>query len=142
MHIQSRAKPQKSPADLAAFVRVLSAPAVEGRLPINIEGVTGTNLELGGDFVFTVADGREDDARDWLELEDYTVTQTTDLYSEEITGNQSGQLLDVIERARESDVGRGRAIYEILIGAVTGETDKFYAQVTFKATPADPDATT
>ena len=61
MHIQARSTTVASPADIEKFLAVLADPGQTGG-PINIEGVSGSGLELGGEFVFCVEDGREADA--------------------------------------------------------------------------------
>ena len=56
MHLQIRAIPAKSPADLKAFLEVLAAA------DINIVAAGGSNLEQGGEFAFAVTHGQEDEA--------------------------------------------------------------------------------
>jgi hypothetical protein len=139
MHVQARAKPQKSPPDLVEFLKIL-APG--GPDDINIEGVTGSGIESVGHFVFTVTDGREREAHDRLTAAKYHVQWTNDLYSEMIPGaqtseeepdpNQPGVLLGIVERAKnDTSIAKGRNIDTVLIGAVTDEREQFYAQVTF-----------
>ena len=51
MHIQSRAKPSRSDADLVPFLAILADRSRPGG-EINLEGVTGSALEHGGFFCF------------------------------------------------------------------------------------------
>ena len=132
MHAQAKSQTAASPADLRQFLTVLTPPQETDK--INIEGVTGFNVEEDGWFHFTVEDGREAEAHDLLSV--YRPQWTTDLYHEEIDAgssdpNQPGVLLGIIQNATESDVAAGRAIDTVLIGACTGEQGKFYVQVTF-----------
>jgi hypothetical protein len=133
MHVQAKSAPALSPADLEAFLRVLG--------DVNIEGVTGSALEDGGEFVFAVQNGREADAHERLTGAGYKVQWTADLYHERIPPtqgsggsqdvlNQAGVLLGIIERAKQS-VGGNRAIDTILVGAFTAGTGRFYCQCTW-----------
>jgi hypothetical protein len=145
MHVQARAAPTTSPADLAAFLRVL-APNVElDRDAINIEGGGGTAVELGGKFVFVVTHGRFRDAWDRMKQDGYTCEWTEELYAESVPPdqaqagtdrqedpNQPGVLLGVVERAKASEIARGRNIDTVLIGAFTDEPGRFFIQVTFE----------
>ena len=84
MHVQAKAAPAASPADLAEFLKVLAANRDTDRDAINIEGVSGAALERGGEFVFTVTHGRAREAHDRLTAARYTVKWCWDLYSEMI----------------------------------------------------------
>jgi len=132
MHAQAKSQTAASPADLRQFLTVLTPPQETDK--INIEGVTGFNVEEDGWFHFTVEDGREAEAHDLLSV--YHPQWTTDLYHEEIDAgssdpNQPGVLLGIIERATASAEAGGRAIDTVLIGAKTGTRGTFYVQVTF-----------
>jgi hypothetical protein len=147
MHIQARAQPSRSPADLAEFLGFMSdASQTDG--PINIEGVTGSAVEHGGHLVFVVAHGREADCNRVLRDAGYRCQWTTDLYAERIPPdeaqgsaelavstddpNQPGVLEGIIQRAKGSGIAAGRPIHEVLIGAFTDEPGHFFAQVTFQ----------
>jgi hypothetical protein len=140
MHIQARALAQKSPPDLVEFLRVL-AGVDPGMKPINIEGVTGSSLEDGGHFVFAVEHEREQECHTRLANEGYRCQWTKDLYQEMIPPdaawgvepdpNQPGVLLGIVERAKGSQIAGGRPILTLLLGAVTNEPGRFFAQVTF-----------
>ena len=147
MHVQAKAAPTASPADLAAFLQVLAENRDTDRDAINVEGVTGAAIEHGGKFVFTVTEGRAREAHDRLTEADYRVEWTWDLYAERIPPeagsggdivsddedpNQPGVLLAVVRRAKESQLAAGRDIDTVLIGAVTNESGQFYVQVTFE----------
>lgn len=137
MHQQARAEPTASPPDLESFIRVLSEPtqpdpANPTRTPINIEGVTGSDVELGGQFVFAVEHGREADAQAWLEEAGYRVEFSDDIVAMELPGgNEPGKLLEVIRAASGPNLLDGKVIRDVLIGAVTGK-DQFYVQIKFK----------
>jgi len=139
MHIQARAKPQRSPANLAEFLQVLSA--------VNVEGVTGSAIEHGGHFCFTVEHGRARETHDLLTTNHYTVEWTRDIYAEKVPPdpnaapvtpadepdpNQPGVLAGIIERAKGSSLAGGRTIHEVMVGAFTGQAGKFFVQVTFQ----------
>ena len=136
MHIQARAKPARSPADVVEFLRVLA----DGD-PINVEGVTGSGIEEGGHLVFAVAHDREQDAHTRLADQGYRCQWTNEVYfeaippdaawGEEPDPNQPGVLVGIIERAKASGVAGGRPIDTLLLGAVTNEPGRFFAQVTF-----------
>jgi hypothetical protein len=145
MHVQARAAPTTSPADLAAFLRVLAPDVEQDRDNINIEGGGGSAVEVGGTFVFVVTHGRFRDAWDRLDHDGYTCEWTEDLYAESVPPeqaqggtnseqdpNQPGVLLGVVERAKASDIAGGRNIDTVLIGAVTDEPGRFFIQVTFE----------
>ena len=146
MHVQARAKPARSPADLAAFLQELAADADADRDAINVEGVGGASIEQGGNFVFAVADGREGDAHDRLDAVGYRCEWTTDVYHEEIPPaatsetvqpsdedpNRPGVLVGIIQRAKGSTIADGRNIDTVLIGAFTDRPGHFFAQVTFE----------
>ena len=145
MHVQARAAPTTSPADLEAFLRVLAPDVEQDRDNINIEGGAGTAVELGGKFVFVVTHGRFRDAWDRMHHDGYTCEWTEDLYAEEVPPdqaqdgtaseqdpNQPGVLLGVVERAKASDIAGGRNIDTVLIGALTDEPGRFFIQVTFE----------
>lgn len=140
MHLQARARTQKSPPDVVAFLKVLAGVDPEAD-PINVEGVTGSGVEEGGHLVFAVTHGRERDAHDRLKKSGYRCQWTKDLYAEMIPPdqaanqdpdpNQPGVLLGIVERARGSGIAAERPIHELMLGAFTGESGKFFAQVTF-----------
>ena len=141
MHVQAKSVPALSPADLAAFLRVLAADPDTDRTAINNEGVTGSAIENGGEFVFTVTHGRAREAHERLTEARYKVLWTTDLYAEKIPPsqgqasqsdpNQPGVLLGIIERAKESVQAGGRAIDTVLIGAFTNKPNRFFCQCTW-----------
>jgi hypothetical protein len=145
MHVQARADPSTSPADLALFLQQLAADDEAGLDAINVEGVSGAGVETGGRVVFAVTNGREGDCHDRLTSKGYHVEWTTDLYHERIPPNneaqlraaggdpnQPGVLLGIVRRAKDSEVARGRNIDTILIGAFTKKPGRFFAQVTFE----------
>lgn len=136
MHVQARSQPIASPPDLEAFIKVLSEPVTPPgeptRVPINIEGVTGGEVELGGEFAFAVEEGREEEAKAWLREAGYDPTFTEDIYAREMTGNQAGQLLAIIREATTENLSAGRVIRDVLIGEKTGEPGRFFVQIAFR----------
>ncbi len=148
MHVQARAKPAASEADLGLFLERLAANPAEGLDSINIEGVSGSGIESkdDGQFVFVVQHGREADCHDRL-TPTYGVQWTTDLYQEAIPPeneqdgppaapadpNRPGVLLEIIRHAKEGrDPARSSKVDGVLIGAFTGKKNRFFAQVTFE----------
>ena len=147
MHIQARSKPQRSPANLAEFLEVIGAPNADGDR-INVEGVTGSALEHGGHFCFTVEHGRARETHDRLTESRYTVEWTRDVYAEKVPPdsnvasplapaeepdpNQPGVLAGMIQRAKDSPLAAGRTVHEVMIGAFTGQPGTFFVQVTFQ----------
>lgn len=147
MHIQSRSVTALSPADLVAFLEVLADDVGDG--PINVEGVTGSALEKGGTFAFSLPHDRQEEGVQRLRNAGYTVDETEDLYFEPVPSaqdndandpNHPGALVTILRNARDSQIAAGRPIHEILIGAVTNSPGDFYVQVTFADPPFfDPD---
>ncbi len=157
MHIQARAKPSKSPANLADFLGELAADVAMNRDAINVEGVSGSAVEGGGELAFTVTHGRAREANDRLTSARYRVEWTKDLYAEEIppvqdTGsgpavppddadpNQPGVLLGIVQRAKGSSLAGGRDIDTVLIGAFTDRPGHYFAQITFHGSDWREDA--
>lgn len=147
MHIQARATPAASPADLAKFLGELAANRESDRDAINIEGVSGSAVEHGGKFVFTVTHGRARDCHDRLTAAGYHCEWTTDLYAERIPpepgqlgavigvdedANQPGVLLGVVQRAKAAQTDSDRKIDTLTIGSVTNEEGIYFIQVTFE----------
>jgi hypothetical protein len=141
MHIQAKATPAASPPDLEAFVRVLSEPtqpdpANPTRTPVNIEGVAGGGLEIGGELVFAPEHGREGDVIEWLEeagYRDVTILNADngDFFVKVLDGNTPGQLLSAIAEATTQNLAAGRLIKYVLIGQDT-TTDDHYVQISFQ----------
>jgi hypothetical protein len=142
MHVQAKSAPALSPPDLVAFLQVLAADEKLDRKAINIEGVTGSAVEDGGQLVFTVTHGRAHEAHERLREAGYAVQWTTDLYAEKIPPNQGsgssqddpnrpGVLLGIVERAKEHVNAGGRGIDTVLIGAFTDKPGRFFCQCTW-----------
>jgi hypothetical protein len=145
MHVQARAAPKASEADLSLFLQRLAADELAGLDDINVEGVSGAGVETGGQVVFAVENGREGDAHDRLSAKGYHCEWTTELYHERIPRNHSGGgggdsddpnqpgvLAGIVQRAKASDVAAGRNIDTVLIGAFSRKPGRFFAQVTFE----------
>lgn len=143
MHIQSRAKPSRSDADLVPFLAILADRSRAGG-EINVEGVTGSAVEHGGFFCFVVEHGKLRLAHERLRDERYRLQWTKDLYAEAIpperragvvsddVPNVPGVLAGIVARAKGSQLAAGRPIHEVLIGAETGRPGHFFVQVTFQ----------
>ena len=144
MHVQVRATPAASERNVEAFLKVISEP--EGltgdgqpREPINIEGVTGTDLENDADgrhIVFSFDHDREADVATWLaeaRYEDVTFlnAENGDMFWAELGGNAPGHLLDKIRDAKAAFPNRD--IKDILIGQETKSPNRVYVQITFEA---------
>ncbi len=132
MHIQVRATPATSPADLEAFLKVLSEPALEGAVTINIEGVSGGSLENLGTFVVAVEDGREDDAVQWLQDAGYRDAHKDLVFHRALDSNTPGGLLGVVRLANSEARTGNLVIADVLIGEETDEPGHYYVQVAFE----------
>lgn len=145
MHIQARATPAASPPDVATFVQVLSEPETPPdeptRLAINIEGISGSDLETGGQIVFSFDHDREDDVRAWLEEAGYRDIEFRnadlgEIVWVELTGNVPGQLLQAIRAASTDNVPNGKLIKDVVIGQETvpdgAPAGRFYVQIAFQ----------
>ncbi len=142
MHIQARAKPAKSAPDLEAFFKVLSEPT-PGRTAINIEGVTGSDVETGGEIVFTFDHDREADVRAWLDQENYKdVTflnaEAGEIFWAELSENTPGQLLQAIRSASTENLPSGKLIKDVVIGQETQPPHRFYVQISFQEVKTSP----
>lgn len=151
MHIQAKATPAASAPDLERYVRTLSEPtqpdpANPTRIPINIEGVTGRDLETGGEFVFSFDHDRIGDLLEWLDEAGYDAPtflegvdptdhpgdpQNSELFVQVLTANEPGQLLNAISSATLANLSDGRIIKDVLIGQQTG-TNTVYVQISFQ----------
>jgi len=146
MHIQARVTPAASPPDLATFVQVLSEPETppgepDPRIPINIEGVSGSDLETGGQIVFSFDHDREQDVRAWLEeagYRDVTFRNADDgeIVWVELTENSPGQLLQAIRSASIDNLPNGKLIKDVVIGQETvpdgAPAGRVYLQIAFQ----------
>ena len=126
MHIQARATPAASPPDLETFLAILSEPEPP-REPINIEGVSGDDLETGGSFTFSFDHNRESHVRAWLEEKGYTV--------QFLEGNM-GEIENPYTRQFETNLDIARQNIDILAmlhqktkGNLTQEEASFLDQV-------------
>ena len=127
MHIQAKAKAAKSPPDLEAFLRVLSEPATPqnpNRQPVNIEGISGDDLETSGYVTFSFDHDRVQQVREWLEeagLRGRHVLERGAGWP--LPGrdrpNDPGQLLAAVRAATQQNLASGRIIKTALIGQET-----------------------
>ena len=108
---------------------MLADPGQSGG-PINIEGVTGSGLELDGELVFCVEDGREDDTRRVLEAAGYRPV-FAQVWHQVLTSNTAGALRDAIHAASIEARNQHAVIRDVLIGQETGGGDHF-VQVAFQ----------
>ena len=152
MHIQARVTPAASPPDLVKFVQILSEPETPPsepypRVPINIEGVSGSDLETGGQIVFSFDHDREKDVRAWLEeagYRDVTFRNADDdeIAWVELSDNTPGQLLQAIRGASIDNLPNGKLIKDVVIGQETVPTGapagRFYVQIAFQEVKQAP----
>jgi hypothetical protein len=148
MHIQAKATPAASPPNLEAFLAVLSEPAAP-RAPINIEGVSGHDLELGGDFIFSFDHDRVNDVGAWLEEAGYAVeffegdmdeignvdqvvTDDSRLAVFVVEADETGALLAAVRGLGAANLPSGRVIRHIVVGRETQIDKRFYVQVAFR----------
>ena len=120
MHQQIRTVPRLSPPDLAAFLKVLADA------DINIGGVSGSNVESGGEFAFAVEDGKEQAAMNALKKASYKPRLVQPKVC--LLEDTPGQLLACITDAISANQGSGRVIKDILVGA-NKEDGKVVVQV-------------
>ncbi len=119
MHLQIRAIPARSPADLMAFLEVLAQAG------INIEAAGGSNVEQGGDFAFAVTHGQEDEAIRILTDAGYQPRPIeNDIANDDGSDvttcwmtNAPGQLLACVAAVTEANQLAGRVIKDLSIGA-------------------------
>jgi hypothetical protein len=130
VHQQIRTVPRLSPPDLAAFLKVLADA------DINIGGVSGSNVESGGEFAFAVEDGQEKAAMDALKAAGYKprILEPKRCLLEDTPG----QLLACITDAISENQGTGRVIKDILVGA-NREDGKIVVQVYSEGPREAPD---
>jgi hypothetical protein len=154
MHIQAKAAPKASPPDLEAFLAVLSEPVTppgepDPRQPINIEGVSGHDLELGGDIVFSFDHDRRDDVEAWLaqagyaveffegdmdEIEnpDQVVTDDSRLAVLVVEADATGSLLAAVRSLGAANLPSGRVIRHIVVGRETQVDKRTFVQIAFQ----------
>ena len=118
MHLQIRAIPAKSPADLKAFLEVLALG------DINIVAAGGSNLEQGGEFAFVVNHGQEDEAIRLLKEAGYqpraldasVETEDGAVFTTCWLTEQPGQLLACVTSVTDANAAAGRVIKDISVG--------------------------
>ena len=150
MHIQARATPAASPPDLETFLAILSEPEPP-REPINIEGVSGDDLETGGSFTFSFDHNRESHVRAWLEEKGYTVQFLEGNMGEienpdQVVGDDTriavlvlpdigpGALLRAVRRLGQANLPNRRVIRHIVVGRETQAPNRTYVQIAFLQT--------
>jgi hypothetical protein len=146
MHVQAKATPATSPADLEALLRLLADPP--GMDPINIEGVSGSHIETGGQFVFSFDHDRRADVETLLanykdlEIIEGKLDQVDDpptavggddeLLVRTLSANTPGALLAAIEGASSANLPSNRLLRHVLIGQETQDPHRFYVQIRFQ----------
>ena len=108
MHQQIRTPPTHSPADLRAFLAVLKEEN------INIVSAGGSDIESGGEFAFSVADGHEDYVIALL-LEAGYNPRTVDVDHFVVT-DKPGELLACVTEVAAKNARLGRVIKDLAIG--------------------------
>lgn len=108
MHQQIRAVPAKSPPDLEALLQVLYDEGV------NLVSAGGSDLELGGEFAFSVSDEQHDQTLRALERAGYA-TRVVDL---DVCWMKpkAGELLRCVRGATALMARSGSVIRDIAIG--------------------------
>ena len=147
MHIQAKATPTASPADLEALLAKLAEPG-NGMDPINVEGVSGSHLETGGQLVFSFDHDRLADVRallgDYKDLEivegdlgkvgdpPHLVGSDQELYVRVLDGNTPGQLLAAVRGASSTNLQSHRLIRHVVVGQETQAPNRWYVQIRFQ----------
>jgi hypothetical protein len=137
MHAQIRSKPTMSPADLAAFLQVLSDAG------INIAAAGGSDIESGGEFGFAL-EHPEGDESAYDEAEQLLRDRGYDPRRVEVVScaldNEPGTLLRCIRKAVDANQGTDRRIRDIAVG-VPDADGRIQVQVYSEAPGVDaPDA--
>jgi hypothetical protein len=109
MHLQIRSVPALSPGDLAAFLKVLADNG------INLESAGGSEIETGGEFIFSVAHGEEDHAMSALQDAGY-LPHIVEVETGAVA-NEPGMLLAFISEIAEQNAVSGKRIRDLTIGA-------------------------
>jgi hypothetical protein len=139
MHIQAKAKAAKSAPDLEAFLKVMSEPATPqnpNRQPINIEGVSGDDLETSGYVTFSFDHDRAQQVRDWLEEAGYTDVTFSNAedggHFQTVLVDEPGQLLAAVREATTQNLAFGRIIKTVLVGRETQPPNRLYVNISFQ----------
>jgi hypothetical protein len=121
MHLQVRCAPKLSPPDAEKALRAVMDAGV------NLRGVGGSNIELGGEMAFVPEEGDEQALLD--ALADYHPR----LFNAEepgsqltlcIVDNRPGGLHDCLEEVAETNLSSGRVIRDILVGVPDSKQQK------------------
>ena len=139
MHIQAKAKAAASPPDLVAFLKVLSEPATPqnpNRQPVNIEGISGDDLETSGYVTFSFDHDRGQQVRDWLEEAGYTDITFSNAedgdHFQAVIVDEPGQLLAAVREATSQNLAFGRIIKTVLVGRETQPPNRLYVNISFQ----------
>ena len=108
MHQQIRTAPTQSPADLRAFLAVLK------EANINIQAAGGSDIERGGEFAFSVADGTEDDVVALLQQSGYRPRKVD--VDHFVVTNEPGELLACVTKVAATNARLGRVIRDLAVG--------------------------
>lgn len=109
MHLQIRAVPATSPPDLVAFLEVLANAGV------SLLSAGGSDLELGGEFAFSVDDRDYEKALDALHAAGYQ-TREIELEVCWMTPHREGELLRCVQEAAALNGKTGSVIRDIALG--------------------------
>ncbi len=115
MHIQVRSKPTASPADLEKLLRLIASNG------INLVSAGGSNLELDGEFAFSVHDDDEEGGDVNLEKLRALLDEAGYPYQEVEPyvcwmDDRPGELHRCVAEASEQNLKTGRVIKDIAIG--------------------------
>jgi hypothetical protein len=139
VHIQAKATPSASPPDLEAFFTLLSEPATPDhpdRVAINIEGISGDDMETGGEIYFSFDHDRQADVGAWLAEKGFTKIEFMDAeqghFFQAVIEDAPGQLLGAIRDATTQNLAAGKIIKSIVVGRETQAPNRLYVNITFQ----------
>lgn len=150
MHIQAKATPSASPPDLETFLAIMSEPG-PGREPINIEGVSGDDLETGGQVIFSFDHDRVADVEQWLtdagykvqffegdmgqiDNPDQVVDDDVRIAVLVLPDLGPGALLAAVRGLGRANLPNRRVIRHIVVGRETQAPNRTYVQIAFLQT--------
>lgn len=121
MHMQIRATPKTSAADIEKLLRLFA----EAQPEINLVAAGGGDLEFGGEFAFAVPHDQEEQALEILRKHRYPhrtleVGKDPRLTRCDIS-NLPGELHKCIAAVAKENLDKGRIIRDVVIGAPEGD---------------------
>lgn len=121
MHMQIRATPATSAADIEKLLRLFA----EAQPEVNLVAAGGGDLEFGGEFAFAVPHDQEEQALEILRRHRYphrtlVVDRDPQLQLCQIS-NRPGELHRCIAGVARENLEKGRIIRDVVIGAPEGD---------------------